>query len=174
MRRLIAKRQTEKPPKKPDNPSFVTEQDRIVKLIEAIEASSQLCTITIDGSKKIFSTSLLDFQPEHGFLILDEISPTEGNAILQIVKSFKLSAFINGIHLSFKLNVIDHGLKKGVSYYKTAVPHRIYYPQRRKAPRIFVNGPNTIFFQAQPIKTGIPITGEVIDLSRTGLSVNII
>ncbi|MGR9116835.1 MAG: PilZ domain-containing protein, partial [Gammaproteobacteria bacterium] len=25
-----------------------------------------------------------------------------------------------------------------------------------------------------PIKTGIPITGEVIDLSRTGLSVNII
>ena len=173
LRKIIEKRQTDDTPSQPNNPRFITEHDKIVKLIKAISASSQLCPVTINGSKKIFSTSLIDFQPEQGYLILDEISPIEGNSILQIVKTLKLSAVAYGLPLSFKLDIISHGLKRGIPYYKADLPNRIYYPQRRKAPRIFIRGSSTIHFLAQPKKTGMPITGEVFDLSRGGLCINL-
>ena len=172
LRKIIGNHRSEDTSSQPDNPNFITEQGRIQKLIGTIEASSQLCTVTIKGSKKIFSTSIIDFQPEQDCLILDELSPIEGNSLLQAVKVLKLSAYVNGIHLSFKLHVFAHGLKKGFPYYKTVLPTRIYYPQRRKVPRVFIES-HTTYFHAQPHKTGNPLIGDVVDLSRGGLCINL-
>ena len=173
LRKIIGKQHAEVTANQSNNnPNFITEQDRIVHFIKAIEASSQLCTVKINGFKKIFSTSLLDFNPDQGYLTLDQISPAEGNSILQIVKVLQLSAFINGIPLSFKLDIIDYGLKQGIPYYNAGLPNRIYHPQRRKAPRIPIEGSDTILFRAQPQKTGQFITGKIFDLSRDGLCIN--
>lgn len=170
--KIIGKRQDGNSFSRADNPNFVTEADRIVKLIETIEANSQLCSVSIPGSKKVYSTSLIDFYPEESYLILDELSPIEGNSILQIVKALKLSAFVNGIHLSLQLEIMDYGLKQGIPYYKAALPKRIYYLRRRAAPRVFI-GAQTLCFQARPTASAPPISGEVFDLSRSGLCINI-
>lgn len=156
-----------------NNPNFVTEPDRIVKLIEAVALSSQQCSVTIKGSKTIFSTTLIDFQPEQNFLILDYLTPIEGNAILQIVKVLKLSAFANNIPLAFNLTIHNHGMKQGIPYYTASLPDRIYYPQRRKAPRIFIDKTSTLRFLTLTTHSDTPVSGVVFDLSRSGLCVNL-
>ena len=157
----------------PHSAKFVTEQTGIFKLIQTLHESAQPCLVTMTGSKKIFSTCLVDFQPEQGHLILNELKPNEGNTVLQYVKTMKLSGFVNGVQLAFKLNLLDYSLNRGTYYYKTDLPDRIYYPQRRSSPRIFIVDTEKIHFQAQTPSDRPVITGEIYDLSRGGVCINV-
>ena len=87
-----------------------------------------------------------------------------GNAALQSVKSLKLSTFHKGIHLSFNLSKIEVGYSKGILYYKAALPERIFYPQRRRSPRIEISSID-IAFSGVSERTGISVNGYLFDLS---------
>lgn len=171
--KIIGRFQHRPKPRPSHSAKFVTEQPGILKLIQTIHESAQPCLVTITGSKKIFSTFLVDFQPEQGHLILNELKPNEGNTVLQHVKTLKLSGFVNGVQLAFKLNLLDYGLNRGTYYYKTDLPDRIYYPQRRSSPRIFVVDTEKIHFQAYASSDKPTFTGDIYDLSRGGICINI-
>lgn len=159
-------------PKLPSNPNFVTEPHKIAKLLQDIEATSPLCTITFDGMKEEFSSSILTVNTLENQLILDELLPAQGNTILQRKKSLKLSTHFNGIHLAFKLGNVKTGSSQGMAYYKADFPNRIYYPQRRKAPRIEIT---TIYipFTGIASKNNISIGGSVFDISRSGIGIKL-
>ena len=122
-----------------ENPNFLTDPEKIVKLLSDIEASSPLCTIQVEGSGEEYSSSILGVKPEKNAIILDELVPKEGNAVLQRSKALKLLAFHKGIHLSFNLTGIEVGFSRGITYYKGLIPERIYYPQRWRAARIVMS-----------------------------------
>lgn len=170
-RKFFDRNEAEEPLIRHDNPNFVTESDKIINIIGSIAAAPHLCTISFSGSRKPFSTSILDFQPYQGYLILDEIRPPKGNDILRKRQSLKLSTFLNGVHLAFKLRIIDRIDNQGSSNYKAALPDRIYYPQRRTAPRIFIHSTELKFHSYFPEKQ-ITLTGNVFDLSRSGACIN--
>ncbi|GAB4272767.1 MAG: hypothetical protein Kow0065_21840 [Methylomicrobium sp.] len=154
-----------------DNPYFIVDPDRIIQIIKAIAASPHLCTVTFDGHKQAFSTSLLDLNLDSGFLVLDTLSPTRGNDLLQQQNTCKLSTFLNGIHLAFRLrniNPIDHPVSPT---YRALLPDRIYYPQRRTAPRIFTHSTD-LKFRTVVTHNNISLIGTVFDLSRNGACIN--
>ncbi|PKM10931.1 MAG: pilus assembly protein PilZ [Gammaproteobacteria bacterium HGW-Gammaproteobacteria-3] len=171
LHKIIERPQTESTQTRPNNPNFVTNPIRIAHLIETI-MSPRICTVQIKGSKRFFSTSLLDFQPQSGSLLLDEISPKEGNSLIRISAVLKLSTFVNDIPLAFKTTIIDQNLKQGIPYYKAGLPERIHYPQRRKAPRVSIEA-NTLNFEAHTNTHALAMTGQVYDLSRDGLCINL-
>jgi len=155
-----------------ENPNFITDSDKIIGLLSEIEASSPLCTIKIDGVDEEYNSSILGIKSDNNLIVLDELIPTDGNAALQNIKSLKLSTFHKGIHLSFNLSKIEVGYSKGILYYKAALPERIFYPQRRRSPRIEISSID-IAFSGVSERTGISVNGYLFDLSRGGAGIDV-
>jgi len=155
-----------------ENPNFITDSDRIVSLLSDIEANSPLCTIKIDGVDEEYNSSILEIKADKALIVLDELIPKEGNTALQNVKSLKLSTFHKGIHLSFNLSGIEVGYSKGILYYKATLPDRIFYPQRRRSPRIEISSIDVAFSGASE-RTGISVNGYLFDLSRGGAGIDL-
>ena len=155
-----------------ENPNFITDQFKIISLLSEIEAHAPLCTIKIDGFPEEFSSSILGIKPEKNLIVLDELVPKEGNAKLKNAKSLKLSTFHKGIHLSFNLSNIEPGQSRGITYYKAALPQRIFYPQRRRSPRIEISSID-IAFSGISERTSLSVNGFLFDLSRGGAGIDV-
>ena len=171
LRKFFDTKKTEDVSIRNDNPNFVTRPDKIFKIIGEIGSSPHLCMVSFKGSRKTFSTSILEFHPDKDYLILDELRPVRGNAILRNKRSLKLSTFLDGVNLAFKLDICECIDKLGTPNFKAALPNRIYYPQRRTAPRIFIHS-TALKFHKQFDPEGITLTGTVFDLSRNGACIN--
>lgn len=154
------------------NPNFLVEPDKITSLLTEIEVSSPLCNIQFEGTEDEYSSSILGIKPEKNLIILDELIPAEGNLRLQQLKALKLSTYHKGIYLSFNLNNIESGSSRGIVYYKAALPTRIYYPQRRKSPRIEISTID-IAFKGISERTGVNVSGYLFDLSRGGAGIDL-
>jgi len=151
------------------NPNFLTNPDKIISLLQDIEQASPLCTINIEGITEEFGTSILDVQLDNKQIILDELSPKHGNELL-VDKKIKLSTIHNGIRLALMLSDIKRGSSRGIAYYKSAIPNRIYYPQRRTIPRIKLTALN-ISLSGVSNRTKASVIGHIIDLSIRGIRI---
>lgn len=155
-----------------ENPNFITLPEKIVTLLSEIEQSSPLCTVQIDGSAHEYNSSILGIKPEKNLIILDELVPKEGNQALEKTRALKLLTFHKGIHLSFNLSEIELGHSRGISYYKAAIPDRIFYPQRRRSPRIEISSID-IAFNGVSERTNVSVSGYLFDLSRGGAGIDL-
>lgn len=154
-----------------DNPNFITNPGKIIKLLQQIVAAPPLCSVTLNSSNKTFFTSILDVQEENGLIILDKLSTNSANSILLKDKELKLSTCINGVQLSFNLKEISVEKSQDTVLYKARFPGKIYYPQRRSSPRIATDS-TLIHFQGTSRDTKTTIGGYVFDFSRSGVGVN--
>jgi c-di-GMP-binding flagellar brake protein YcgR len=155
-----------------ENPNFITLPEKIVTLLTEIEQSSPLCTVQIEGSSHEYNSSILGIKPEKNLIILDELVPKEGNQALENTRALKLLTFHKGIHLSFNLTEIEMGHSRGISYYKAALPDRIFYPQRRRSPRIEISSIDIAFIGTSE-RTNVSVSGYLFDLSRGGAGIDL-
>ncbi len=158
-------------PKFATNPNFLTDPDKIISLLKDIEQASPLCNINIEGITEEFGSSILDIQLDTKQIILDELFPKYGNKLL-IDKKIKLSTVHNGIRLALMLSDFTSESSRGIAYYKSAIPNRIYYPQRRIIPRIQLVALN-IPFSGVSDRTNSSVGGHIFDLSRGGIGIAI-
>lgn len=154
------------------NPNFLTEPKKILNLLKHIEEASPLCTITIEGSNEQFSSSLLDIQIADEQIIFDKLSPPHGNELIVNKNKLKLSTIYDGIHLAFAIDTFEIDSSQGNTYYKTAIPSRIFYPQRRSSLRILITTLH-IPFSGISERTKATVGGTIFDISRKGLSLGI-
>ena len=68
------------------------------------------------------------------------------------------------------LSDITSGSSRGIAYYKSTIPSRIYYPQRRTIPRIQLIT-LTIPFSGVSSRTQSSVGGHLFDLSREGIGI---
>lgn len=153
-----------------ENPNFITEPNKIIKLLSDLEAMSPLCSIQIEGEEEDCNSSILGIKPDKNLIIIDELTPKNANARLQSVKTLKLSTYHKGVHLSFTLSNIETGQSRGITYYKAALPPRVFYPQRRRSPRVEISTQD-IAFSGSSERTGISVNGYLFDLSRGGAGI---
>ncbi|WP_446809881.1 flagellar brake protein [Methylomonas sp. 2BW1-5-20] len=135
-----------------------------------IENSSPLCTVQVEGED--FSSSILAVKLDKKTIILDELMPKHGNDLLLLSRLLKLSTFHKGIHLSFNLTDIEVGHSRGINYYKAPLPERVFYPQRRRTPRLEISSID-IPFSGVVQRTGISVGGSLFDLSRGGAGITV-
>jgi len=152
------------------NPNFLTDRKKIEQLLKNIEEDSPLCTIIFENSNEKYSSSILEVQLENNQIILDELFPSYGNHLMVKEPKLKLSTIHKGINLAFQLKNIDTGSSGGIVYYKSNIPDRIYYPQRRSSPRMQITLLN-IPFSGISQRTQTSMGGLVFDLSRNGVGI---
>lgn len=156
---------------RPKNPSFLTEPNKIIRVLREIKADSLLCSIEINGSRGSYNSSILSVKTNPNSIILDELIPADGNALLQEKKALKLSTFHQGVHLAFNLTQIETGISNGITYYKAPLPKQIFYPQQRKSPRIKTNSALIPF--SGVVQGGNLVRGHLFDLSHDGACIHI-
>ena len=153
-----------------ENPNFITDPEKIIRLFGEVEQGSPLCSLQLNDLDQEFTSSILGIQKEQNQLLFDELNPKEGNALLQASKSAKVLLYYKGVRVTFNISDIERAYSRGISYYKCPLPDRIYYPQRRNAPRIEIPTLN-IPFSGVSQRTGLSVSGYVYDLSRTGIGI---
>ncbi len=164
----------QKSPPVTEGEHLVVDRAQIVHLMVQACSNHVLFNVKFSGLESSFSTALLGIYDEHGFMVLDELTPEEGNGLLKIKQQAAVSGRLAGVLLSFTAELAEAREKNGVAYYKVAIPKTVIYRQQRRSPRLPTHG-NGIPFHALRGKGNSQILkGYVSDISRKGVGVILI
>jgi len=131
-----------------------------------------LLTVQIGNSSDCYTSAILEVVLEDGYLVLDELTPSEGHDRLSIEPRIQIKARLDGIEVRFASSVTRINTQDGLPYYKVPFPKLIEYPQRRQSYRVPI-----------PLHLGLPtnillcdervLNGELRDLSPEGLGMRV-
>ena len=132
-----------------------------------------LFDVSIPTSETHYTTALLGIYRDHGFLVMDELTPRVGHKKLLKQRRMTLTGKLDGVPLRFSTRLIESREQKGMAFYKVEIPESLFYMQRRQEFRIAVTEAR-IPFQAQRDDGSQEILkGYVYDLSRNGMGLNL-
>lgn len=146
----------------------VTDPYQINYLLGQAYHSHTLLNASFAGQKQQFTTALLGIYQEHGFLVLDELTPERGHKLFLKQQEIDLFGRIEGVELRFKTELIEAKEKGGVAFYKAKMPEKLFHLQRRLDHRVKAGGAR-ISFQAYLSDGAQLLRGYVYDLSRKGV-----
>ncbi len=145
---------------------------QICLVLRQLQDYRVLLTVQVGDSKERFTSAVLEVVQQAGYLVLDELSPKAGHALIRNSPTIHVRGILNGLEVKFETRVAQVGQEGGLSFYKVRLPERIDYPQRRQSHRVTV-----------PLATGVPISllmpderivqGELRDISPEGLGMRV-
>jgi len=147
---------------------FITLPAQIAGVLKRLQEAHVLLRITIPGENQAYLSALLEVHPVDGYLLLDELNPPEGNAVLQRARRLGVSAQLQGVDISFTTDLIDAGSSAQIAYYRLAMPQGMRYQQRRTSYRARINLARLI-----PVlltrDDGATLEGQLFDISVGGI-----
>lgn len=164
--------QSEKPAARSAPSGFhIYDPRKITPLLIQSYKAHILFNVTIPGQHGQFSTALLGIYDEHGFIVLDELTPRVGHKLLLKNRRMQLAGRLAGVDIRFSTELIDAKSKGGVAYYKAEMPQDIFYLQRREDFRVPTSGAQIAFHALRGEGGHQIVKGHVHDLSRKGVGV---
>ena len=161
-----------------DDPSpsehLVTDKQQITSLLLDACSHHVLFNVRFTGLESTFSTALIGIYDEHDFIVLDELTPEEGNGLLKIKRQITLSGRLSGVLLKMSTRLIEAREKNGIAYYKVSLPENVQYRQQRKSPRIPIKGTGIPFHALRGKGNRQILRGYVNNLSRKGVGLVLI
>ncbi len=150
-------------------PFKITHCSEIVSLLQQAYRGRTIFSVHLKGDTQLYSTLLLGIYADHGFFVLDELTPKEGHEQLLNNQTLQISGRVEGVMLSFTTRLIEAREKAGVPFYKIAMPEFVLYKQQRKEHRISTTGHWMPFHGIESFKTKKALRGYVSDLSQKGI-----
>jgi c-di-GMP-binding flagellar brake protein YcgR len=148
----------------------VTRRSSITRLLQLLERRKVLLNVQWPGERQLYATALLGIYPDHGFIVLDELSPRSGHD--KLLERGELTAIgrLDGVSVKLTTRLQEMRVKDGVAFYKLAFPQQIYYVQRRDSHRVSLVGTPTRFEGRWERSAGVvEVAGSVGDLSAEGV-----
>jgi len=155
--------------RKQDNSYQIANPRKIANLLSQAYRSRILILASIPGTEDQFTTALLDVREDDGFLILDGLVPQEGHNKFLQSGELELSGRLDGVDIRFKTRLIEDMEDSGLPLYKTELPPKLHYMQRRHDHRVSTGGNRMQFRSAYGSEHRNPVRGYVNDLSRDGV-----
>jgi len=175
LKNIISKKITKKgfsgpiPPSDTNNPKFVTEPEKILKVLTALDKVDVFCSIPNVIAEEIYTTQIIEVLNDKQLITLKPLDSSEGNQALKHHKQLKITTYYNGIHISILLkDIVAHKIQNS-AYFQAPFPLRLYYPQRRQFIRIDTSNYH-LTFQGISERSQSTVGGTVENLSRRGLS----
>ncbi|MCP4286297.1 MAG: flagellar brake protein [Gammaproteobacteria bacterium] len=163
------------PDKQLDAPSitehWVEEREQIVALLMRSSINHVLFSVQLPEQQDTFSTALLGIYDEHGFIILDELTPEQGHRLLKAGMTIEISGRLDGVALNFETSLLEIREKNGIAYYKTRLPTSLNHRQQRNAYRIPSRSLGISFHGLRGKGIQQIVRGYVNDLSRNGVGI---
>ena len=114
----------------------LTDPIQIAALLKKVKDSRTLIQVTIAGQSTEYNSALLDIDAEHGYLLLDELTPPEGHHRLSEVRRLTAVIRLRGIDLRFSTRLQQIGGQSGIAFYRVDFPQQLHYRQRRAYYRV--------------------------------------
>lgn len=144
---------------------------QINPLLKQIHKGHILLSAHFKEGQRASSTAILGIYVEHGFIVLDELTPKLGHKQFLETKEVTIRCRLDGVDVGFKSRLIEAREKDSVAFYKVSIPTVVRHMQRRHDHRVATRG-TTIPFEAYQAENGNrPIRGELSDISRHGIGV---
>jgi c-di-GMP-binding flagellar brake protein YcgR len=167
---------TELPPETPQSPStsgpilsrYVTRVDEIRQVFKLFRDQRSDLGLQIAGEDQTFTAHVLDVTGAD--LLLEDMRPREGFALLNEGRSFNLTGRSEGVFMyAESLLLVESLSERGVPYFRVTLPEKMLYQQRRRAARfriplrVATHGAEVVMRR----ETGA-ISGAIVDISVGG------
>lgn len=152
----------------PDYQIIETRQ-HIVRLLDELRRERALLTVLLGGGKSAFSTAIVELQEQNDVLILDELVPEQGNAMMTQGTRLWVLGQLHGIKTAFQSEIRDSGIEDGIIFHRIAIPAKLRHQQRRESFRAIVALGINAAVHLKP-EEGQALSGQLRDLSIGGLS----
>lgn len=126
-----------------------------------------LLRVGVDGVDNAYSSAMLKLDEDRGYLVIDALTPGEGNARLKPRTRIVISTLLDELTLRFASRVVKVGKTKELPYYAIAYPDEVCYAQHRREHRVAIpmNWPARVSIG---IDEENRIDGVLRDLSSSG------
>ncbi len=148
----------------------LTDTARIVGLLKRVLEQRVLLSATIENHSQEFTTAIINTSPAEGYLMLDELKPENGQALLKQNQTLKLKAQMDGVLMVFSTTVMEIGEQDAIAYYKIQIPAQMDYHQRRQSVRIPASATKSLPITLKS-KNDLILTGSMADLSIGGVRI---
>lgn len=148
--------------------AFVTSPLEIFSLLNRIQKSRQLISITFDGLPQHCLTSLLEVNHETQTLVFDEPNPSISSKLIATKKTAQFSLKLEQLTINFSTRLSTSN-DQNIS---ASFPEKIFYPQNRQYYRFKTESISdiniTIFFSAAR-----KLECQLLNISLAGLCIRI-
>lgn len=149
-------------------PQHVNHPVQIAGILRRLQDAHALIHVSLPGQGDSWLSTIIEVQQSNGQLLIDELSPREGNGALQRVRRAIVSAQIQGVDISFATNLIESDEADGLLFHRMAMPDMVRYWQRRSSFRARVGASAVIPVQLER-EDGLQLGGELFDISVGGI-----
>src|SRR3569832_2758614 len=143
---------------------------QIVGLLRRLHSSRCLLAVSDANDPRIYNSALLEIDPDHDFVLLDELTPEDGHHALLEHRHCRVRAELKGITLAFAAALLEAGSRDGIAYYRVEFPASVHYGQRRAHYRPRVSHSKKTAGELT-LPGGRSVTGSLHDISLGGLRV---
>lgn len=146
----------------------ITAKPRLIGLLQRIKDSRTLLMVHLPDDNARYTSALLELDLQSGTLILDELTPANGNARVADLKRFHATARLSGGQVRFRVDVQRIDAEGGVLRYVAGLPEVVTYEQRRNAFRARVPA-GLVVPAVLTSDEGVTYECEVLDISTFGI-----
>ncbi len=146
----------------------ITDPIQIAALLKKVKDSRTLVQVTLPGLGREYNSALLDIHQDQGFLLLDELTPADGNQHLVAQRQLTAAIRLRGVDIRFTGTVQEVGGQAGIAFYRIDFPQRLHYRQRRSTYRVKLGMGLLIPFNIAR-EDGAPYEGRLDDISLGGI-----
>jgi c-di-GMP-binding flagellar brake protein YcgR len=158
---------------KPDTGFQIRTREKMIPLLIQAHRTRLLFDVSIPTSETHYTTALLGVYDSHGFLVLDELTPSAGHKKLLKQRRMTLTGKLDGVPLRFNTRLIETRQQKGMAFYKVEMPESVFHMQRRQEFRITATEARIPFHAQREDDSQEQLQGYVFDLSRNGMGLNL-
>ncbi|QLF94573.1 flagellar brake protein [Pseudomonas sp. ABC1] len=121
-----------------------------------------------------YQSYLIEINREKGWMALDELIPTDAQALVEAGESFHVESLLDGVrttwesHPPFYKSEMDNA-----PCYWTSIPSEINHHQRRNAYRAQLIGPSNAKAALSGKPLSIILEGSLLDMSATGCKLSV-
>jgi c-di-GMP-binding flagellar brake protein YcgR len=149
-------------------PQQVTLPMQIAGILRRLQDAHALVHVSRPGDHESWLSAVLEVHPTEGYLLLDELTPRDGNALIRDANRIIVSAQIQGVDISFATRLLEAGVSDGLAIYRVAVPDNVRYWQRRASYRARVSAANVVAVTLAQ-NSELVLEGELYDISSGGI-----
>lgn len=152
----------------PQPPREVRSAIEILALLKNIQQRHDPLTITFTDRTQPFQSFIVKIDTETKQFWLDEMIPREGDRYASMGESFRLEAWIDGVHIRWQCPGAQAGVLDDAPAYFAALPQDMIYHQKRGAFRAAVRRSLNVGIGIVHAKRPVALTGNIVDISATG------
>lgn len=153
----------------PQPPRTIIAPIEIQSLLKTLHTSRTPLEIRFDDRSQTFQSYIVELNPHNAAVHIDELIPSVGDKWAEQGESFRIDAWMDGVHLRWHCSgAVKVLLEDQAPAFSMSAPDQLSYHQRRGAYRALVHRSIDTCLTLRRSQNERRFSGELLDISATG------